>query len=161
MMRFAEARIPAAMFLLCVLGSTGAVAQELQAPTLLKSADEAAASASVGPSTPAQPATALLEQRRPATLIPMYVSFSTLQILDAKSTLDVVGRGGAEANPVMKGVAGNPVALFAVKAAGTTGVIFAAEKMWKKNKPAAVIFMLAANSAMAWVVNHNYRAGHD
>jgi hypothetical protein len=29
--------------------------------------------------------------------------------------------------------------------------------MWKKNKVAAVVFMVASNSAMTWVVQHNYR----
>jgi hypothetical protein len=46
---------------------------------------------------------------------------------------------------------------MAIKAAGTAGVIFASERMWTKNKTAAVVFMIAANSAMAWVVQHNYR----
>jgi hypothetical protein len=36
-------------------------------------------------------------------------------------------------------------------------VIVASEKMWKKNRTAAVIFMVATNSAMAWVVQHNSR----
>ena len=62
-----------------------------------------------------------------------------------------------EANPLMKGIVSHRVALFAVKAAATTGVIVASEKMWKKNRTAAVIFMLATNSAMAWIVEHNYR----
>jgi hypothetical protein len=57
----------------------------------------------------------------------------------------------------MKGIVSHPVAFFAVKAAATTGVIVATEKMWKKNRTAAVIFMVATNSAMAWVVQHNSR----
>ena len=44
-----------------------------------------------------------------------------------------------------------------MKAAGTAGIIFAAERIRKKNKAAAVGLMIASNSAMAWVVQHNYR----
>jgi hypothetical protein len=50
--------------------------------------------------------------------------------------------------------------MLAVKAAGTAGVIFASEKIWKRNKTAAVIFMIATNAGMAWVVQNNYRAVH-
>ncbi len=58
----------------------------------------------------------------------------------------------------MKGLAANEVGLLAVKAAGTASVILVSERMWTRNKAASVIFMVAANSAMAWVVQHNYRA---
>ena len=58
----------------------------------------------------------------------------------------------------MKGIAGNEIALMAVKAAGTAGVFFASEKLWKKKRSAAVIFMIAANAGMVWVVQNNYRA---
>jgi hypothetical protein len=95
--------------------------------------------------------------RRPRALIPLYVSFASLQGLDAHSTSRALRRGGVEANPLLRGLADRPVGLIAVKAAATTGVVYAAEKMWKRNKVAAVAFMAAANSAMAWVVQHNYR----
>jgi hypothetical protein len=112
-------------------------------------------------STPAPqllPAVAPAPTRRPKPLIPLYVSFASLQAMDVHSTSRALGRGAVEANPLMKGVAGNTLTLTAVKMAGSAGVIYAAEKMWKKNRKAAVIFMLAANAGMAWVVQHNYRA---
>jgi hypothetical protein len=96
--------------------------------------------------------------RRPRALIPLYVSFASLQGLDAHSTTRALNRGAAEANPLMRGLADHPAGLLAVKAAATTGVVLAGEKMWKRNRVAAVVFMVAANSAMAWVVQHNYRA---
>ena len=96
--------------------------------------------------------------RRPGALIPLYISFASLQGLDAHSTTRALDRGGYEANPLMRGLAAHPLGLVAVKAAATTGVVYAGEKMWKRNKVAAVVFMVAANSAMAWVVQHNYRA---
>lgn len=115
--------------------------------------------------TPATPAGQIftkppiaLEQRRPSALVPLYVSFASLQALDAHSTARALDRGAVEANPMMKGLAGNTAGMLAVKAAATTGVVYSAERIWKRNKTAAVLFMVAANSAMGWVVQHNYRA---
>ena len=96
--------------------------------------------------------------RRPRALVPLYVSFASLQGLDAHSTTRALNRGAAEGNPLMRGLAAHPVGLVAIKAAATTGVVYAGEKMWKRNRAAAVVFMVVANSAMVWVVQHNYRA---
>jgi hypothetical protein len=96
-------------------------------------------------------------QQRPAALVPMYVSFSVLQGLDVHSTLRALDSGAVEANPLMKGVAGSAIGMAAVKTAAAAGVIYASERMWKHNKVAAVVFMAATNSAMAWVVQHNHR----
>jgi ABC-type uncharacterized transport system permease subunit len=96
--------------------------------------------------------------RRPTGLMPLYISFGALQGLDAHSTASALRRGAVEANPLMKGVASNEAGLLAFKAAGTAGLIFASEKLWKKNPAAAVALMIASNSAMIWVVQHNYRA---
>ena len=95
---------------------------------------------------------------RPRTLLPLYFSFASLQALDVHSTTRALGNGAEEANPLMRGLASNPIALSAVKAAGAAGVIYASEKIWKKNKTAAVIFMIAANAGLAFVVQHNYRS---
>src|SRR5262249_61155190 len=128
--------------------SGSAAAQEPETPAVRIASEEA---------VPAPLVVARAEQHRPGALVPLYASFGALQILDARSTLQALDRGGVEANPVMKGIASHPVALCAVKAAATTGVIVATEKMWKKNRTAAVIFMVATNSAMAWIVQHNSR----
>lgn len=158
MVRLACPRVAAVMVVVFVLSGARSSAEELQAPTLRKSGEDAAVSGNALPSTPVLPIGTPAEQQRPNTLIPLYVSFGVLQVFDTQSTVDAIARGGMEANPVLKGIAGNPVALVAVKAAGTSGVIFATEKMWKKNKRAAVIFMMAANCAMAWVVKSNHGA---
>ena len=156
MVRFACPRIAAAFFasaLVCNVAS----AQEPPAASLR----EAAQLQGVPTVAPAGMSVAHLgpaSKPRPGSLVPLYASFATLQALDAHSTSRALDRGAVEANPMMKGIAGNPTALLAVKAAGTAGVIFASEKMWKKNRAAAVFFMVAANSAMAWVVQNNYRA---
>ncbi len=95
---------------------------------------------------------------RPAPLVPLYVSFASLQALDVHSTTRALNRGGVEGNPLLKGIAGNPVALSALKIGGSAATIYAAEKMWKKNRKTAILFMLAANAGMAFIVQHNYRA---
>jgi hypothetical protein len=95
--------------------------------------------------------------QRPGALVPLYISFGVLQGLDVHSTFRALENGAVEANPLMKGVADSAVGLAAVKAAAGAGVIFASERMWKRNKVAAVLFMTATNSAMAWVVQHNHR----
>jgi hypothetical protein len=58
---------------------------------------------------------------------------------------------------MMKSLTANPASLIAVKAASSAGVFYTTERLWRKNPAAAVVFMVAANSAMAWVVQHNYR----
>jgi hypothetical protein len=94
---------------------------------------------------------------RPAPLGPLYFSFATLQGLDVHSTRLALHRGAAEANPLMKWCAGNPYSLSAVKMLSTAGIIYTAEKMRKKNRKSAVLFMVAANVATVFVVHHNYR----
>jgi hypothetical protein len=94
---------------------------------------------------------------RPKALVPLYVAFGSLQLLDVHSTARALNHGAVEANPVMKSFAGNAASLMAVKAGGAAVAIYAAEKLWKRNPAAAVGFMIAANAGMAWVVQHNYR----
>jgi uncharacterized protein DUF5658 len=113
----------------------------------------------VANSDPFGPATqAIVRDVRPPALLPLYASFVTLQVLDFHSTSYALSRGAVEGNPAMQGLTGNQLEFAAVKAAGTAGVIFVAEKIRKKNKTAAMGLMIATNSAMAWVVQHNYRA---
>ena len=94
---------------------------------------------------------------RPAALMPLYGSLIALQGLDIHSTRSALGAGGAEANPAMRPVVKNSAAFVAVKAGATAGVIWASEKLWKKNRKAAVIFASVVNVAMAAVVANNYR----
>ena len=95
--------------------------------------------------------------RRPTPLIPLYASFATLQALDYTSTARALSSGsGSEANPVMRSIAGSRAAFIAVKAGAAAGVILAGEKMWKKNRAAAVIFVAAMNGAVAAIVARNY-----
>ena len=92
--------------------------------------------------------------------MPLYVSFIAVQGMDVHSTTRGLSRGATEANPFMKGVAGNPGALFAVKAASTAGIIYGVEKRRKQNPAAAIAVMVGINVGMAYVVQHNYRVGN-
>lgn len=94
---------------------------------------------------------------RPRALVPLYVSFGALQALDAATTVRALDRGATEANPAIGGIAGNPAALVAVKAASSAAIVFAGERLWRKNRVAAVALMAALNGAYALVVFHNYR----
>jgi Domain of unknown function (DUF5658) len=156
MVRFACSRIATAFFA-SALVCNAASAQE-PAPASLREAAQSPVVPTLAPAEIKVAGLGLPSQPRPGALVPLYASFATLQALDVHSTSRALDQGAVEANPMMKGLAGNPTALLAVKAAGTAGVIFASEKMWKKNRAAAVFFMVAGNSAVAWVVQNNYRA---
>jgi hypothetical protein len=94
--------------------------------------------------------------RRPTVLLPLYVSFAALQVLDIRSTQQALAGGGVEGNPVMSGVVGSPVAMTALKIGATAGIIMVSEKVRKRNPVAAVVMMVTLNSAYAMVVSHNY-----
>ena len=95
---------------------------------------------------------------RPAALLPLYGSLIALQGLDIHSTRRSLASGaGQELNPAMRPVVRNSAAFIAVKASATAGVIWASEKMWKKNRKAAVVFTALVDVGMAAVVANNYR----
>ena len=160
MVRFA--RFQCLFALLVVLGYAGQTAAQDAVPAttgIIFAAVEAQASASQ-PLPPPQlgPLSAsTTADVRPGALIPLYVSFVALQVLDMHSTTYALDRGAVEANPAIKGFVDNRYAMGALKAAGTAGVIFVSEKVRKKNKAAAIGLMVASNAAMTWVVQHNYR----
>ncbi|MGE0449729.1 MAG: DUF5658 family protein [Vicinamibacterales bacterium] len=94
---------------------------------------------------------------RPALLVPLYVSFAGLQAIDAHSTFNALDVGGREGNPVVRGVLGTPAGLFALKAGAALTVVYMTEKLWRKNRTAAIVGMVAINSAYAMIAAHNYR----
>jgi hypothetical protein len=92
-------------------------------------------------------------------LLPMYMGFAALQMLDAHSTVYAVNRGAVESNPIVRGLANRPPALIAAKMTVAFSTIIAAEHLRRRNKTAAILTMAAMNSAYAAIVVHNYRAG--
>jgi len=93
---------------------------------------------------------------RGAVLPTLYVSLAGLQAYDVYATTTGLRRGAVEANGVMKNVAGNPAAMWAVKAGVTTATIVIAEQLWKQHRrTAAIVTMIASNGLMAVVAARN------
>src|SRR5262245_3741159 len=93
---------------------------------------------------------------RPSMLPALYATSVALQGFDIYSTLSVLHLGGAEQNPLMKGVVGSPATLVATKATVTAASIVAAERLWRTNhRMSAIGLMLASNAMMAIVATHN------
>ena len=94
---------------------------------------------------------------RPVALPLLYVSLAGLQAYDVYSTRTALGRGAVEANPLMGGVAGSTTGLVVAKAVSTAGTILLAERLWKKNRVAAILTVVVANGVMAAVAMNNAR----
>jgi hypothetical protein len=111
-----------------------------------------AAPHAVAPPTPIQ----LRAEARPSVLPSMYVSLAALEGYDAYSTLTALKQGAAEANPMMRGVVGNPAALIAVKSAATFASIYASERLWRQHhRRAAIALMVVTNGTLAVLAAHN------
>jgi hypothetical protein len=103
------------------------------------------------PSSTAAPASA----KRPAALLPLYVSFTALQFADVHSTLSARAAGGLEGNPVFTGLR-SPAGMVAVKVGLALGTTYAVERLRKRSPRTAVVLMIALNSTYAGIVAHNY-----
>jgi Domain of unknown function (DUF5658) len=103
------------------------------------------------------PAPAATRSSRGA-LIPLYASFAALQALDAHSTSRAVHRGAVEQNPMLRSIADNPAALFAVKAGVAASTIVLADKVRSRSRVGAIALMAGLNSLYATIVVHNYAA---
>ena len=144
-----------AVFGLLLAVAPTATAQESGSVAASTSSSPAAAAGA----TAAQPAPLLthVQQKRPAAMVSLYSGFAAMQALDYVTTTRALSSGaGSEANPLMAPVAGNPAAFLALKAGSVVGVVWAGEKLWKKNRVGAVVFMVAMDSAMATIAAHNY-----
>jgi Domain of unknown function (DUF5658) len=89
---------------------------------------------------------------RGAVLPGLYVSAAALQVYDGLSTMNGLNQGSVEANPLMKGIAGKSIALWAVKGGVTTVSIFAAERLWRQHRRAEAIAMMVAVNGVAVAV---------
>jgi hypothetical protein len=95
---------------------------------------------------------------RNRTLLSLYATYATLQMLDAHSTTRGLDRGLTEANPLARGVAHQPAALVALKAGGAASTIWLANKLSKRSRTRAIVLMAAMSSGYAMVVARNYHA---
>ena len=142
--------------LLLAFAPVGAVAQDLAIPARTLSPLFAQTPL---PSASNQDSTSLLTpapRSDRGMLIPLYASFAALQALDAHSTLHAIGNGGVERNPMLKGIAGKPAALVALKAGVAASTILLADRMRIRSRTGALVLMAALNSFYATVVAHNY-----
>ena len=99
-----------------------------------------------------------IKPERPGALVPLYFSQLTLHGLDVHSTKEALQRGHREANPYLKDATGNE--MIVAKAAVSVATVWVSEKLWKKNRVAAVATMAAVNGALAAVVANNYRIAY-
>lgn len=93
--------------------------------------------------------------KRPGLLPVLYGTYAGLAVMDIVSTRKAISAGAYEANPLMKN--GGMATSMAVKAASGVGMIYASEKLWKKNRVGAIVLMAAMNGVSAAVVSHNTR----
>jgi hypothetical protein len=98
---------------------------------------------------------AATESRRPALLIPLYAGNAALHGLDLLSTRLALRDGGREANPLLKRASVETVT--AVKVGASALTILAAERLWKRNRVAAVGLMIVADVGLSAVVANNYQ----
>ena len=98
-----------------------------------------------------------VEGGRGLLLSSLYVSFATLQGLDAHSTILALNRGARESNAIVAPFADSRPALIALKAGTAAGVLYMTDRVARQNKLAGIVIMAAANSAYAMVVANNYR----
>lgn len=96
------------------------------------------------------------QQKRPLILPALYLSLGVLQGMDVYTTTRNLKAGASELNPLMEPVAGNVFALTAVKVASTATSIYIAERLWKKNRFAAIAAMVASNVIVTAVVAKNF-----
>jgi len=108
-------------------------------------------------SPPATATDAAKTPDRPAPLLGLYVSLATLQALDFASTRTALNAGGVEGNPLVAPLLASPIGFLALKAGITGATIYVSERLWKKNRRAAVLTMIGLNAGYAAVVGHNYR----
>lgn len=89
----------------------------------------------------------------PASLTELYVKQAALQGLDAVTTLHALKQGHLEANPLLK--SGNPTLIVGAKVAAMSLSVVLAQKLWKRNRKAAIISMVATNAALSAIVANN------
>lgn len=92
---------------------------------------------------------------RPRMLMPLYAMQFTLNGLDVHSTMQALKAGHREANPLFAD--GSARKMIGAKLASSALSVFAAEKLWKKNRVAAVLMMASVNAGLTVVVANNYR----
>lgn len=133
---------------LCVANATNAAAQAIAVPASPRVVMEPASLIRLEPT----PAT-----RRPMILPALYVSLGAVQAWDVYSTSAALKAGAIERNPLVAPIAGNSGGMIALKLGTAATTVFFAERLWKKNRVAAVVMMAGINGATAAIAMRNIR----
>jgi hypothetical protein len=146
--------------LAAVLIALFAVADQAQASDPLPMADLAATASAVYLTSDIDWGQPLVRTAAPTSrgaLLPaLYVSLAGLNVFDAYSTSKGLALGATEQNPLLKGIAGSPAAMWAVKGGATAVSIYMAERLWRKHRRAeAIAVMVISNGMMAAVAARN------
>jgi hypothetical protein len=105
---------------------------------------------------PVPTAPSVVAARRGALLPTLYVSLAGLNAVDAYTTTKGLSMGATEANPLLKTIAGNQAAFWALKGGVTAGSIVVAERLWRKHRRVeAIAVMVISNGMMAAVAARN------
>jgi hypothetical protein len=106
--------------------------------------------------SPAAEPGAARELGRPRALVPLYLAMTTLQTLDIVSTRRALAAGGREGNPLVAPLAGSAASMIAVKAGMSSLMVYAMERLWKQNRKAAILTLIATNLGYGAIVPHNF-----
>jgi hypothetical protein len=86
----------------------------------------------------------------------LYMGLIGLEAYDGYSTTQGLKHGAIESNTLMRRLAANPSALWAVKGGATFVSIYVAERLWRNNhRGQAVAVMVLSNGLMAAVAVNN------
>src|SRR5262249_26579141 len=97
-----------------------------------------------------------LKPLEPSKLMPpLYTTFAGLSAADGYLTWLAVHRGATEANRFVAPIAGDAAGLSGLKVATGAVTVLAVERLRRDHPRTAMWVMIAANSAMMWVVWHN------
>jgi len=151
-------RVPAVLFAVSLLSASSAFAFDEQQVNADRGNSVAEAAQPIVVAAPLPPVSrGRFDQRRMLTALS--VGLAGLEGYDAYSTLSVTGRGGVEANPLMRGVVSHPALFIGMKAGITGASIYAAEHLWREHhRGAAIALMAVANGVMAVVAVNNASA---
>ena len=93
--------------------------------------------------------------KRPAVLPVFYATLGAVSAWDMYSTSAALKAGAVEGNPIVAPVASNTGGMLGLKLATAGTTIFFAERLWRKNRVAAIVMMAAINGATAAVAVRN------
>jgi hypothetical protein len=86
----------------------------------------------------------------------LYVGLIALEAYDGYSTSRGLKNGAVESNTLLRRLAANPTALWAVKGGATFVSIYMAERLWRKNhRGQAIALMVVTNGLMTAVAFNN------